>query len=150
MARRSAFRLERLLELKTRREQALAGQLGIAEEAARVERAAEHALAALRASGRDDLLATGRRAVGALHTLQSLVDRLDAQLDAQHVRRAGAEATVAEAQRLLAAAHRERRVLDRLKEKHIHQVRHTEADHDRKTMDEVAVARFLHQQSSDQ
>lgn len=149
MARRNTFRLERLLELRTRREQALAGQLGLAEEAARAERAARGTLEALRAAGNDDLLATGRRTVGGLHALQTLVERLDVHAAEQDRRIAVADATVHEARRRLATAFRERRVLDRLKEKHVERVRHDEADHERKEMDEVAVARFLHKRSLD-
>lgn len=149
MARRPSFRLERLLELKTRREQALAARLGQAEEAARAERAAEHAIAALRAAGVDARLAPGRRTAGDIQSMQAVVERLDVRLTAQQARTAAAETTVTEAQRLLTTAHQERRVLDRLKEKHVDQLRHADADHDRKTMDEVAVARFLHQRVSD-
>lgn len=149
MARRSAFRLEKLLELRSRREQALAGQLASAEAAARAEHATRDALAALRAQGAGDLLATGRRTVGDLHALHAHVERLDGRLAAQHERIAAAETGVAEAQQRLTVAHQERRVLDRLKEKHVARVRRDEADLDRATMDEVAVARFLRQQGSD-
>lgn len=149
MAAPRRFRLERLLELKAKKEQALAIQLGSAEAAARAAKAEQDALAAMRESGAGDLSAEGSRRVGDLRPLVELLDRLDDRLDAQltHVR--NAEKTVDEAQRLLAVAHQERRVLDRLREKHAERVRTSDAQTDQKTMDDVAVARFLRSRPSE-
>lgn len=143
MARRPHFRLERLLELKAKHEEAMAIRLGIAEAAARRERDAEAALRAVRDAGRDDLLPAGVSRVGTLRTIGELLDRVDDRLDQQAQRVVAADRTVHDAQRQLVVAHQERRVLDRLREKHDERVRRDAAQDDQKTMDDIAVARFL-------
>lgn len=143
MARRTHFRLERLLELKAKHEEAMAIRLGVAESEARRERDAEAAMRAIRDAGRDDLLPAGASRVGTLRTVAELLDRVDDRLAQQAQRVVVAERTVHEAQRQLVVAHQERRVLDRLREKHAERVRLDAAHADQKTMDDIAVARFL-------
>lgn len=143
MARRTRFRLERLLELKARHEEASAVRLGLAEADARREREAEVALRTLRDAGREDLLPGGVTRVGDLRPVVELLARVDERLDRQAERVAAAERTVHDAQRLLVLAHQERRVLDRLREKHVERVRLEAAQADQKTTDDIAVARFL-------
>lgn len=143
MARRPHFRLERLLELKAKHEEAMAIRLGHAERAAIAERDAEAALLALRESGREDLRPARPTRVGDLRPLAELLARVDERLDRQSERVRAAERTVAEAQQRLVVAHQERRVLDRLREKHDERVRLDAAQEDQKTMDDIAVARFL-------
>lgn len=149
MARRPHFRLERLLELKAKHEEAMAIRLGHAERAATAERDAETSLRALRAAGRDDLLPSGAMRVGDLAPIALLLDRVDERLDRQTERVQAAERTVAEAQQRLVVAHQERRVLDRLREKHIERARLDAAQDDQKLMDDIAVARFLRSRPTD-
>jgi len=144
------FRLQRLLELKAKHEQALAAQLGQAEHQAREERAIHDALEAVRrASVHDMFAAHGERRVGDLRPLEALLDHVDQQLDAQAARVADAERTVDEAQRALAAAHREKRVLDRLREKHDDRSRAEEVQADQRRTDDIAMARFLRSRTAD-
>lgn len=144
------FRLQRLLDLKAKHEQALAAQLGQAEQQARQERAVHEALEAVRrASVQDMLSAQGERRVGELRPLEALLDHVDQQLDAQATRVADAERTVDAAQAALAAAHREKRVLDRLREKHHDRSRAEEGQADQRRTDDIAMARFLRSRTAD-
>jgi flagellar FliJ protein len=139
-----SFRLQRLLDLKEKHEQAMAAKLGVAERQAQVERASQDHLTAVRMASAADLLAThDMKRVGELRPLAELLDRLDEHLDAQGTRVANAERVVADAQRVLNDAHRDRRVLDRLREKHVDRHRHEAQQADQKTMDDIALARFL-------
>lgn len=148
--KRHAFRLERLLELKAKHEEAMAIRLGIAERDARAERESQAALEALQADSRSGLLGpAGPRRVGDLRPLSELLDRVGERLDLQVQRVRAADRTVHDAQQRLVAAHQERRVLDRLREKHVDRVRLEESQADQKTMDEIAVARFLRSQPLD-
>lgn len=142
--RRHAFRLERLLELKAKHEEAMAIRLGAAERDARAEREAQAVLEQLREEGRSELrMPAAQRRVGDLRPLAELLDRVSERLDLQAQRVQAADRTVQEAQQRLVAAHQERRVLDRLREKHVDRVRLEAAQADQKTMDDIAVARFL-------
>jgi flagellar protein FliJ len=142
--KRHAFRLERLLELKAKHEEAMAIRLGAAERDARAERESQAALEQLQATGRSGLLGpSGLRRVGDLRPLAELLDRVGDRLDVQVQRVRAADRSVHEAQQRLVVAHQERRVLDRLREKHDDRVRLESAQADQKTMDDIAVARFL-------
>lgn len=150
MAKRSNFRLEQLLDLKHKHEEAMALKLGLAQVAERTERDLHAALEALRQAGRDDLLGVHRgRRVGELAPLRQLLDRLEERLDQQARRVEAAERTVADAQAQLVAAHQARRVLDKLKERHGERVREESKHEDQQTMDEIAVARFLRSKGPD-
>ena len=61
-----------------------------------------------------------------------------------------AEGVVSEARVLLEVAARDRRVLDRLKDKHTGAFRTEESHRDRVAMDEVALARFTRQRGAKQ
>ena len=70
---------------------------------------------------------------------QSLEVRLESAVEQVQA----ADSVVAEAQGQLEIAARDRRVLDRLKEKHVEVWRAEEAHKDRLQMDEIALARFV-------
>jgi flagellar FliJ protein len=144
------FRLQRLLELREKHEQALAGRLGDAERQAIVERDSEEQIRVARLASAAEMLAArdGRR-VGELRPLATLMDRLDVHLESQRGRVQEAEQVVADAQRVLTEAHKERRVLDKLRERHTDRTRLEAQQADQKTMDDIAMARFLRSDTKD-
>lgn len=138
------FRLQRVLELREQREQAQALELAKAEEAASTARTHRDELQALHEASREKLKdAHGAAAtVGHLHHLGFVINALDERLGHAVKSLATAEGVVSDARSSLEAAARDRRVLDRLKNKH-EDVHRAEAGHrDRVMMDEIALARF--------
>ena len=138
------FRLQRLLDLREQREREMAAELARAESAAAAARAELANLDAVRAIGRERLHAAHATdgTVGELRNLVFVLEQLDAQV-------AGAQATVTEAEQLAARArgelgdaHRDRRVLDRLRERHATDFRDAAEAADRQTMDAIALTRF--------
>lgn len=138
------FRLQRILELKEMAEQAKARQLASAKDAADVARREHDAISELHTSSRAEVSAAQSAAprVGHLTQLGLVLNALDERLESAGETVRAADATVADAQNLLELAARDRRVLDRLKERHTDQWRAEEAHKDRLHMDEVALARF--------
>jgi flagellar FliJ protein len=138
------FRMQRVLELREQAEQARAQALARAEQEAEAARQARDAIAALHDASRAELFDAHQGAPRVGHLQQvglvvaSLADRLR-QADEQV---AGAEAVVAEAQRALHDASRERRVLDRLKDRQAAEWRTGVARQARHQMDEIALSRF--------
>jgi flagellar FliJ protein len=136
------FRLQRVLEMRERKERDAATALAQAQDAASVARRAAEELAARRAEMAGGAARAGGVPVGALHNLAFLLDRMD-----EHVARAGtaaqaAERAVAEREGALRHAFRDRRTLDRLRERHHDAWRAGAAAADRTLMDEVALSRF--------
>jgi flagellar FliJ protein len=138
------FRLQRVLELRERHERDAATALTRAQEAAEAARRDAEALAARRAE-----LAAGAGAgstagvpVGALHNLAFLLDRMDERVASAGAAVRAAEGAVDEREGALRAAFRERRTLDRLRERHQDAWRAGAAAADRQLMDEIALSRF--------
>ena len=139
------FRLQRVLDLRERKERDAATALVSAEEAAdgaRRERAelelARQELAARRAPQTP----AGGLSVGELRNLGFLLERLDERVAVAATAAAAAEAAVAERRGELQLAFRDRRTLDRLRDRHRDQHRSAEAAADRQLMDEIALTRF--------
>ena len=137
------FRLQRVLDLRERKERDAATALVSAEEAAdgaRQEQArlelARQELAARRTPQSAAL------SVGELRNLGFLLDRLDERVAVAQTAAAAAEAAVEEKRGELQVAFRDRRTLDRLKERHLEGYRTAEAAADRQLMDEIALTRF--------
>lgn len=142
------FRLQRILELREQHEQAKARELAAARTTAEEAERAQQALAALRENSRDQLHAASQSAprVGHLAQLGTVLASLDERLVvAGDVCRA-ADAGVHAAKTMLEEAARDRRVLDRLKERHVGTWRAEEAQKDRVHMDEVALTQFARKQ----
>ncbi len=144
------FRLQRVLELRQEAEQVASRTLGLARDAADEARRAQDALADLHETSRREIGATQQREprIGHLQqlgvVLQSLETRLESAVEQVQV----ADGVVADAQSKLELAARDRRVLDRLKERHLTVWRAEEAQKDRLQMDEIALARFGRKQES--
>lgn len=144
------FRLQRVLELREKSEQARAQTLHAANEHADEQRRQQDAMAALRGLQRDSLEAASRGVItaGELQHLTFIIDQLDDRL----VRAAddvdAAERLVAEAQLALQLASRDRRVIDRLRERHVERWQDAEQHRDRQHMDEIALSRFTRKRIS--
>ena len=144
------FRLQRVLDLRARTERDAATALVSAQEAAdaardeqlRLERQREQLAAAQRTPD-----AAGA-SVGELRNLGFLLERMDEQVAGAAELTAAAEGTVQEREESLRAAFRDRRTLDRLREKHQDAWRAGEIAQDRALMDEIALTRFTTQGNS--
>lgn len=138
------FRLQRVLELREKREQAQAIQLAKAEESALVARNERDQLQALRTASRDQISSAhiADPTVGHLHHLGYVMSALDQRLGHASQVVTKAEGIVSEARASLEVAARDRRVLDRLKDKHTETFRAEETQRDRIAMDEIALSRF--------
>ncbi|MBL0938523.1 MAG: flagellar export protein FliJ [Gemmatimonadaceae bacterium] len=138
------FRLQRILELREQHEQAKARELAAAQSAAEEAQKAKDALASLRANSHAQIHSTtnaGPR-VGHLQQLGTVLASLDERLIVADDLVKEADAGVHQAKTLLEDAARDRRVLDRLKERHAEAWRAEEAQKDRVQMDEIALLQF--------
>lgn len=107
-------------------------------------RAALASLQAVRDDGRTKLLspAGSQGTVGQLRNLAFVVEQLDRQVDSATTAMNVAESAAAAVRQDLSAAHVERRVLDRLRDRHQADWRGAESQADRQTMDSIALTRF--------
>lgn len=139
------FRLQRVLELREEAEQAKSRALVSARDAADEARRAHETLTELHESSRAEIGAAqqGASRVGHLNQLGVVLQSLEVRLESAVEQVQAADSVVAEAQGQLEIAARDRRVLDRLKEKHVEVWRAEEAHKDRLQMDEIALARFV-------
>ncbi len=139
-----SFRLQRVLELREKAEQARARTLRDANENADLLREQANALHSLRTLQRESLDAASRGLIsaGELQHVAYLIDQLDTRLAKASDDAAEAQRVALEAQQALQLASRDRRVLGRLKEKHAERWSETEQQRDRLAMDEIALSRF--------
>jgi flagellar FliJ protein len=146
------FRLQRVLELRAEAEQAKARALAEAHTAAESARATLDTLASLHQSSRAQVHAahTQEPRVGHLHQLSVVLQSIEARIETAADVVETTERVVAGAQNELELAARDRRVLDRLKERHADAWRATEAHKDRLLMDEIALARFARNRDAQQ
>jgi flagellar FliJ protein len=132
------FRLQRVLELREQKEKEEAKVFAEAEHAAASARQELHAASMMNFVSAHTTAPT----VGHLNHLDFVLRALDIRLDHSAELVAAAEGVAAAARGSLDAAARDRRVLDRLKEKHQDVHRAEEVRKDRVLMDEVALGRF--------
>ncbi len=144
------FRLQRVLELREKSEQARAQTLHAANENADEQRSQQDAMFALRQLQRDSLEAVSHGVItaGEMQHLAFIIDQLDDRLLRAADDVDEAERLVAEAQVALQLASRERRVIDRLKERHVERWQDAEQQRDRNHMDEIALSRFTRKHMS--
>ncbi len=138
------FRLQRVLELREQREQAKARELAHARDAAASARRTHDTLTTLHSTSRAEVDAAqhAQPRVGHLHQLGFVLKAMEQRVDHAAESVAAADHVVAGAQTALDDAARDRRVLDRLKERHAEVARAEEAQKDRLLMDEIALGRF--------
>jgi len=135
------FRLQQVLDLKESRERQLASQLAQALGAERDAQAQLHDLRAVRDASATPGVA-GARQVGELANLAFVLDRLDGHIASAADAVVQAGETVSEAKGALTIALQSRRVLDLLRARHAESHRAAEVQHDRRTMDDIALTRY--------
>lgn len=138
------FSLQRVLELRERREQALAIRLTEARtraEEARIETAAIESLRET-SDAQWQEASTSIRTVGAMQNATYVRAQLDQQLEEARELVRTAEAEVAARLSEFTIALQERRVLDRLKEKRMEATNLEEGRADQAATDEIALSRF--------
>jgi flagellar export protein FliJ len=140
------FRLQNVLDLRERQERELASQL---VNALSEQESAEQRLQTLRGT-RDasaNAVASGGRSVGELANLAFVLEQLDGHIASASADVSAAEETVATAKDALTTAYQDRRVLDRLRERHEETYRTNEEQIDRRAMDDIALSRFTQHDS---
>jgi flagellar protein FliJ len=136
------FPLQRILELKAKREQTLAVQLAEAREGADQARHERDRLAAERIEGGQQAAGPRNATAGERQTAALLLERLDWRLQSAREAARQAEANVARTLGAFSVASRERRILDRLRDRHLLGWQAAEVQADRKAMDSIALSRF--------
>ena len=138
------FRLQQVLDLREKQERHLATQLAAALGA---EKAAREALAELKAerdAGPEGLREGRSHSVGELTNLAFIMQQLDGQITDANKVVSEANDSVSQVTEALTAAFKDRRVLDRLRERHEETYRVTTEQTDRRAMDDIALSRFVH------
>ena len=136
------FSLQRVLELKARREQAAAIELARTRTAAEEARQQCEVLAAARAEGGRQIVSGIRATVGDMLNGGYLMQRLDAQIAHAQTLADTAAVQAETSMGEFTLASQERRVLDRLRERHLTTWQTEQVQIDRKTMDDIALSRF--------
>jgi flagellar FliJ protein len=136
------FSLQRVLELKARREQAVAIQVARLRADADDAREEWEGLEAVRAEGAIRGSEGRLPTVGEMQNAGFVLLRLDERIEQAQTLVQEAEARVAEGEGELMSASQERRVLDRLRERHLTAWQTEQVQMDLKTMDTIALSRF--------
>jgi flagellar export protein FliJ len=138
------FPLQRLLDLRAKRQDEIARQLAQARTAADNTRATRDELAAAKSAGQAQMSeahAAGPT-VGEIASRAYALNQLDQRLAAASDALNAAEAHVDQVHNALTGALQDRQVLDRLRERMLEAYRTTENHKDRTTMDAIALQRF--------
>lgn len=138
------FRLQQVLDLREEQERHLASQLATAVGAEQAAKAALEGLRAERAAGTEGMPGGRSRSVGELTNVAFIMQQLDGQIANASEMVNAANDSVSQVQDALTAAFKDRRVLDRLRERHEEDYRVTAEQTDRRTMDDIALSRFVH------
>ena len=146
------FSLQRVLELKERRELAKALVLADARNAADRARQTEAAIREIREESDAQRLAvmTTVTTVGLLRNASYMTEQLDQQLEMARtvVRAADSKVDICLSDFMLAL--QERRALDRLKEKRMEAASVEEEKAEQSTTDEIALSRFVRSEGGDE
>lgn len=136
------FRLQQVLDLREERERDLATQLVRALGEERDAQGTLDDLCAIREAG-IDLPAPGEsRSVGQLANLAFILQQMDGQIANASDAVEAAGSNVSEVKIALTGALQDRRVLDRLRDRHHESHRLSEEQMDRRTMDDIALTRY--------
>ena len=138
------FRLQQVLDLREKQERHLATQLAAALGAEREAKEALDGLRAEREAGSEVVKEGERRSVGELANLAFMMQQLDDRIAGANDTVSAANSSVSQVQEALTAAFKDRRVLDRLRERHEETYRATAEQTDRRAMDDIALSRFVH------
>lgn len=143
----AGFTLQRLLELKKRREEAIGAELAAARSEEEKARRSEAEIRELRAAAASGRLSGHSVTVGQLQNSSLVVQSLDRQLDQAGEQVRAAKRRVNDCLLDFRTAFQERRVLDRLKEKRNEEAAAEEVRLDQFTMDEIALSRYGRQET---
>lgn len=137
------FGLQRVLDLRAQREQAIAGRLGSASEAAAEARSAMDALQTIRHASSADLARahTSAQSVGSLRQQEHVLASLDQHLDVAAQEVADREQQVEEVRGELNVAMQARQVISRLRERRQEEWRQAYTRSERNAMDALAIER---------
>jgi flagellar FliJ protein len=138
------FRLQQVLDLREKQERHLATQLVAAVSAEEAARKALDCLRAERNAGADGVHDGLPHSVGELANLAFIMRQLDDRISGANDVVNAANESVSEAKEALTVAFKDRRVLDRLRERHEENYRATAEQTDRRAMDDIALSRFVH------
>jgi flagellar protein FliJ len=138
------FRLQQVLDLREKQERHLATQLAAAMGAEREAKNALNGLRAEREAGSEAIKDGQSHSVGELANLAFMMQQLDDRIAGANDTVSAANNSVSQVQEALTAAFKDRRVLDRLRERHEETYRATAEQTDRRTMDDIALSRFVH------
>jgi flagellar protein FliJ len=138
------FRLQRVLDLRAESEQQAATELAHAQTRLQHAHSQKASLESTLEAGYSRLSAAGAatRTVGEMLSRCYVLDQLDVRLARADADVRAAEDDTRERQEAFALAFRDRRILDRLKEKQLEEWRTEEVRADLVTMDGIALTRF--------
>lgn len=138
------FRLQQVLELREQEEQEVAARLADAESAADEARAAHRALESIQERGSQALREAhqGAATVGQLSTIGYVINQLNQHIIDAQSRVDQTEQVVTETRSDLTSALQARRVLSRLRERHLATWQAEDNARERHAMDELALSRF--------
>lgn len=142
------FRLQQVLDLRASQERDLATQLAAALGAEHTAKEQLDGLRAERDAGAERAQDGRAHSVGELTNLAFIMQQLDDQIIDAHSIVSAANSSVSQVKEALTAAFRDRRVLDRLRERHEETYRVVAENADRRTMDDIALSRFVHNDNS--
>lgn len=136
------FRLQKVLDLRERQERELATRLAQAMSERETAEQRLQMLQMTRDMSAQSLAPSGARSVGELANLAFLLEQLDGHIAHANDEVQAAEANVSQTKDALTTAFQDRRVLDRLRERQREEHRVTAEQHDRRSMDDIALTRF--------
>ena len=142
---RFRFPLQRLLTMRQKAESEAAIELATANNSETAARHDKDALAEQRAEARDVMLpAPGQsQTIGAIRQVAFLMEQLDSRIVGAAEVVAAAERNVQEKQWMLGERVRDRRVLDRLRDRQLESWKVEEARAERNVMDGIGSTRFM-------
>jgi flagellar protein FliJ len=138
------FPLQRLLDLRAKRQDEIARQLANARTAAETSRASRDELAAARSTSQAQMsqVHAAGPTVGEIASRSYALGQLDQRIAAASDELKVAEAHVDKVHTALTGALQDKQVLDRLRARMLEAYRGTETQKDRTTMDAIALQRF--------
>ena len=138
------FRLQQVLELREQQEKQVAAKLAEAESAADEARDAQKALESIRQTGTQAIRSAheSEATVGQLKTIGYVIEQLNHHIIDAQTRVDKAEQAVSQARVDLTSALQARRVLSRLRDRHLANWRAEDSAEQLRQMDELALSRF--------
>ncbi len=138
------FRLQQVLELREQQEKQVAAKLAEAETAADEARIAHQALESIRQTGAQAIRSAhaNETTVGQLTTIGYVIEQLNHHIVDAQTRVEKAEQAVDQARSDLTSALQARRVLSRLRDRHLANWRAEDGAEQLRQMDELALSRF--------